>query len=200
MISRIQMIVLTCPTKIKIMGNNKSIKLNSGNIISIRKKLDHEITTAWHIIRAENVMSKKAIAAKRGSGKDLKALYNYITQMQAKRIKIKGMLMYLNMGITSFNMDDFKKTNNYSIFAACEAKEAIAQLKMIPTINPTEKSKKGLAGTGKKESFTSAKIASMLKSLQLDANKYDANMEKFNSNTNIEYSDELNDFTMYIAL
>lgn len=177
----------------------KSIKLYSNNIINIRKNLDTKITKYWKIIKAENVMSIKAAKAGMGSGLDLKALYNEITQLQAKRIKIKGMLMYLNMGTTTFNYDEFKKTNNYSIFAACEAKEAIAQLKMIPTINPTEKAKKGLKGTGKKETFTSAKIASLLKDLQLIANKHDADLEKFNKNTTIDIADSTDDFTAFMT-
>lgn len=169
-----------------------SIKLNSSNIINIRKSLSDKITKYWRTIRNENVMSNKAIKAGLGSGYDLKALYNEITQMAEKRIIIKGMLMYFNMGM-KFNYDEFKKSNNYSIFAACEVKEAIAQLKMIPTINPTEKAKKGLKGTGKKEIFTSAKIAQLLKDLQLKANKYDAELEKFNNNTTIELTDTLID-------
>lgn len=172
--------------------NKTSIKLNSSNIINIRKNLCDKITKYWRTIRNENVMSTKAVKAGLGSGYDLKSLYNEITQMAEKRILIKGMLMYLNMGLT-FNLDEFKKSNNYSIFAACEAKEAIAQLKMIPTINPTEKSKKGLKGTGKKETFTSAKIAQLLKDLQLKANKYDAEMEKFNADTTIEIPESISD-------
>ena len=170
--------------------NKTSTKLNSSNIINIRKNLCDKITKYWRTIRNENVMSTKAIKAGLGSGYDLKSLYNEITQMAEKRILIKGMLMYLNMGL-AFNLDEFKKSNNYSIFAACEAKEAIAQLKMIPTINPTEKSKKGLKGTGKKESFSSAKIAQLIKDLQLKANKYDAAMEEFNTKTTIDLNDDM---------
>lgn len=171
--------------------------MKSSDIINIRKNLDIEINKAWHIIRAENVMSNKEIKANCGSGKDLKALYNAITQMQQKRIKIKGMLMYLNMGYTEFNSNEFKKTNNYSIFAACEAKEAIAQLKMIPTINPTAKAKQTKSAANKKESFTAAKIASLIKNLQLEANKFDAAMEKFNTETEISIDDKsfINDIT-----
>lgn len=174
------------------MSNTKSIKLNSSNIINIRKSLCDKITKYWRTIRNENVMSTKAIKAGLGSGYDLKALYNEITQMAEKRIIIKGILMYLNMGL-AFDYDAFKKSNNYSIFAACEAKEAIAQLKMIPTINPVEKSKKGLKGTGKKESFSSAKIAQLIKDLQLKANKYDAELETFNKNTSIELNNTIAD-------
>lgn len=170
------------------MSKNVSIKLNSGDIIGIRKKLDAEILKSWKTIRGENIMSTKEIKAGLGSGKDLKALYNHITQMQEKRIKIKGMLMYLNMGITTFDNAAFEKTNNYSIFAACEAKEAIAQLSLIPTLNPIEKAKKGKSNMSKKETFTSAKIASLKKELQLKANKFDSAMEKFNNETSIDIS------------
>ena len=154
----------------------------------MRKKLDAEILKSWKTIRGENIMSTKEIKAGLGSGKDLKALYNYITQMQEKRIKIKGMLMYLNMGYTTFDFAAFEKTNNYNIFAACEAKEAITQLSLIPTLNPTEKAKKGKNNMSKKETFTSAKIASLKKELQLKANKYDSAMEKFNNETTIDIS------------
>lgn len=171
--------------------NKTSMKLNSSNIINIRKNLCEKITKYWRTIRNENVMSNKAIKAGLGSGYDLKSLYNEITQMANKRIVVKGMLMYLNMGMT-FNYDEFKKSNNYAIFAACEAKEAIAQLKMVPTINPVEKSEKGLKGTGKKETFSSAKIAQLIKDLQLKANKYDADLEKFNKTAEIEIPDALN--------
>lgn len=169
--------------------DKKTIKFKATDLINIRKSLDCEITKAWHTIRHENVMSNKAIKANLGSGKDLKALYNSIMQMQQKRIKVKALITSLNQGITSFDYEAFKKTNNYSIFAACEAKEAIAQLKMIPTINPTAKAKKTKDAAGKKETFTSAKIASLLKNLQLEANKYDAELEKFNNDTEIETTD-----------
>lgn len=96
----------------------KSMKLNSANIIAIRKNLDANINKYWRIIRAENLMSKKAVAAKQGSGLDLKGLYNQIMQMTEKRIMIKGILVALNTGVTTFSYEDFKKTNNYSIFAA----------------------------------------------------------------------------------
>lgn len=182
------------------MDKKNTVTLNSSAIINIRKKLDTDITKAWQTIRHENVMSIKEIKAGLGSGKDLKALYNSITQMQEKRIKIKGILNALNNGITTFNFEEFKATNNYSIFAACEAKEAIAQLKLVPTINPTLKAKKGAKGTGKIEQFaSSAKIAQLVKDLQLKANKYDANLEKFNNETSIDISGISEDFKEYIA-
>lgn len=167
--------------------------MTSKDIIAIRKNLDTEINKNWHIIRSENVMSKKAKSAGMGTGKDLKALLNLITQLQEKRIKIKAALCYLNMGL-EFNYNEFKKTNNYSIFAAGEAKEAIAQLKMIPTLDAATKAKKGLKNLPKTETFTSAKIASLIKDLQLTANKYDAAMEEFNSKTTIDLGNISGDF------
>lgn len=166
--------------------NKKSMKLNSANIISIRKNLDVTINKYWKIIRAENLMPKKAVAAKQGSGLDLKSLYNQIMQMTEKRIMIKGILVALNNGITTFSYEDFKKTNNYSIFAACEAKEAIAQLKMVKTLDPSTKAKKGLKAMPKREVFSSAKIAQLIHEHQLLANKFNSNLEKFNNDTSVE--------------
>jgi len=179
--------------------SKKSIELNSSNIINIRKNLDAEINKSWRIIRNENIMSNKDIKAGLGSGKDMKALYNHITQLMQKRIMIKGMLQCLNMGITKFNYEDFKKSNNFNIFAACEAKEAITQLKMIPTINPTEKAKKGKKGIGKTEGMTSAFIASKIHNHQLEADKHDAAMEKFNKETSIDISGISEEFENYLA-
>lgn len=163
----------------------KSIKLNSGKIINIRKNIDATKKKYWKIIRTTNLLSKKEI--KEGfRTHDLKTLYNEITQMAEKLVLVKGMLFYLNMGTTTFDKEAFKKTNNYSIFMACELKEIIAQLKMVPTLDPKTKSQKGLKAIGKDEVFTSAKIAALIKDLQLKANKYDANMEKFNNETEID--------------
>ena len=173
--------------------NKKSIKLNSANIISIRKNLDVTINKYWKIIRAENLMSKKAVAAKQGSGLDLKSLYNQIMQMTEKRIMIKGILVALNNGITTFSYEDFKKTHNYSIFAACEAKEAIAQLKMVKTLDPSTKAKKGLKAMPKREVFSSAKIAQLIHEHQLLANKFNSNLEKFNNDTSVEITGVITD-------
>lgn len=166
----------------------KSIKLNSGNIINMRDDINSKKKKYWSYIKSENLMSKKDI--KNGfRTHDLKNLYNEITQMADKLVYIKGMLFYLNMGITTFDKEAFKKTNNYSIFMACEMKEMIAQLKMIPTLDQKTKAQKGLKNIGKDEVFTSAKIASLIKELQLKANKYDTNMENFNNNTEITLDD-----------
>ena len=179
---------------------NKSIKLNSSKIIAIRKEIDDKKKKYWSYIKSENLMSKKEI--KNGfRTHDLKGLYNEITQMADKLVYIKGMLMYLNMGITTFNVEEFKKTNNYNIFMACEAKEAICQLKMIPTLDQKTKAQKGLKAMHKDEVFTSAKIAALIKDLQLQANKYDTNMEKFNDGTDITLDDAtVPMFEQYLAL
>lgn len=182
------------------MTNNKSIKLNASKILSIKKKIDQEITSFAHIIRDENVMSKKAKAAGQGSGKDLKALYNYIQQMRDKRIMLKGMIQYLNMGITTFNHEDFKKTNYFAIFAACEAKEDIALLKMIKTLDPKTKAQKGKKALASTETFSKEKISQLIHDQQLNANKYDTMLEKFNNETTIDISKYEDTFKEYLIL
>lgn len=178
----------------------KSIKLNAANTLSIKKKIDNDITKFSHIIRDENVMSKKAKAAGQGSGLDLKSLYNTIQQLRTKRIMLKGMIQYLNMGMTTFSYEDFKKTNYYAIFSACEAKEDITLLKMIKTLNPQIKAQKGKKNIGSVETFSKEKIAQLIHDQQLEANKFDAMLEKFNTDATIEISDdESNDFKEYIT-
>ena len=171
----------------------KSIKLNAANILSMKKKIDKTITDYSHIIRDENVMSKKAKAAGQGSGYDLKALYNTIQQLRNKRIMLKGMIQYLNMGTTTFNHDDFKKTNYYAIFSACEAKEDIALLKMIKTLNPQLKAQKGKKNIGSTETFSKEKIAQLIHDQQLEAYKFDAMLSKFNTDATIEIDDTTSD-------
>ena len=171
----------------------KSIKLNAANILSLKKKIDKTITDYSHIIRDENVMSKKAKASGQGSGYDLKALYNTIQQLRNKRIMLKGMIQYLNMGTTTFNYDEFKKTNYYAIFSACEAKEDITLLKMIKTLNPQLKAQKGKKNIGSTETFSKEKIAQLIHDQQLEANKFDAMLSKFNTDATIEIDDTTSD-------
>jgi hypothetical protein len=159
----------------------------------MKKKIDSEITKYSHIIRDENVMSKKAKAAGQGSGMDLKALYNTIQQMRSKRIMLKGMIQYLNMGTTTFNYENFKKTNYYAIFSACEAKEDITLLKMIKTLNPQLKAQKGKKNIGSIETFSKEKIAQLIHDQQLEANKYDAMLSKFNTDAMIELDDSISE-------
>ena len=177
----------------------KSIKLNSGKIITMRDDINSKKKKYWNYIKAENLLSKKEI--KNGyRTHDLKELYNEITQMADKLVYIKGMLFYLNMGQTTFDKEAFKKTNNYSIFMACELKEQIAQLKIIPTLNAKTKAQKGLKAMSKDEVFTSAKIAALIKDLQLKANKFDTDMENFNNNTEISIDESTSEmFTTDLA-
>lgn len=178
---------------------NKSIKLNAANILSIKKKIDNEITNNSHIIREENLISKKAKAAGMGSGKDLKTLYNYIQQMRSKRIMLKGMIQYLNMGETTFDFEEFKKTNYYAIFAACEAKENMTLLKMIKTLNPETKAQKGKKNLPMIETFSKEKIAQLIHDQQLEINKYNTMLEKFNTDSSIEINDTTDTFTEYLT-
>lgn len=86
----------------------KSIKLNSGKIINMRKDIDAKKKKYWSYIKSENLMSKKEIKAGLRTH-DLKALYNEITQMAEKLVYIKGMLFYLNMGTTTFDKEALRR-------------------------------------------------------------------------------------------
>ena len=176
-----------------------SIKFKAKDIINIREEICKKKKDYWTNIRNTNLLSTKEV--KEGYRKyDLKSLYNEIMQMSDKLVYIKGMLAALNMGQTKFDKDAFKKTNNYSIFMYTEYMEAIAQLKMIPTLDPATKAKKGgAAKMGKNEVFTSAKIASLIKELNLKAIKFKNNLETFNTNTEIDLGDSSEMFKNYIA-
>lgn len=169
--------------------------MNSKDIIIARKKLDETITKYWHIIKTENVMSTKAVKMGMGSGLDLKELYNQITQMSNTRIKLKLMLNAINNGISEFNYNEEKKKHYYTIFAASEEKEKLAHWKDIikKTIDPKEKARKGMKGTGKREIFSSAKITSLINAIQLDINKLDAKIEEYNNKTSIDFNTEIDD-------
>lgn len=176
--------------------NKKSIKFTSSNIISLRDEICKTKTRYWKIIKSENIMSNKEKKAGVGSGFDLKALHNQILQMTDKLIKTKLMLNAINNGVTKFDFDEAKKTHYYRIYKACELKEQLAHWEEIlkkHTLNPALKAKAGVKGLGKTEVFTSAKIASIKKNLQLEINKIDAEIAKFNENTTLEVIDD--DFT-----
>lgn len=183
------------------MNKNKSMKLSSKDIIITRDNICKTKTKYWRIIRSENVMSKKAKAAGMGSGFDLNRLHNEILQMSETLIKIKLMLNAINNGITKFNYEDAKKTHYYTIYAACEKKEQLAHWEEIlkkNTINPATKAKAGAKGTGKIETFTSAKIAAIKKKLTLEINKLDADIAKFNDSAELEIS-EIDDIKNYFT-
>jgi hypothetical protein len=102
------------------------------------------------------------------------------------------MLNAINNGVSSFNYEDEKKKHYYTIFAACEAKEQVAHWKDIikKTIDPKEKARKGMKGTGKREIFSSAKITSLIGNLQLEINNLDTKIENYNNNTSIDFNIE----------
>lgn len=184
---------------------SKSMKLSSKDIIATRDKLCAQKTHDWKIIISENVMPKKAIAnglGARGKGIDLNNLYNSILQTGEKLIKIKGMLQYLNMGTTTFNFDEFKKTHYYKIFLLSEKNELLSKLEELMkknTISPNAKAKAGKKGTGLDEVFSSAKITSMKKKLQLEINSIKTEIEEYNNNTTIDITSESEAFESMFA-
>lgn len=182
--------------------NKKSIKFTSKDIINLRDEICATKTRYWRIIKSENIMAKKAKAAGMGSGFDLNMLHNKILQMSDQLIKIKLMLQAINNGITTFNYEDAKKTHYYNIFKACELKEQLSHWEEIlkkSTISPAVKAKAGVKGTGKKETFTSAKITSIKKTLQLEINKVDAAIAKFNEETTLTVDDDTDISKLIVA-
>lgn len=171
------------------------IKLNSKDIISARENCDKTIAKYWGIITSENIISKKAKAAGLGSGLDLKELYNKILQLSQQRIKLKMMLNMINNNITDYSKLD-KTTNNYTIYAACEAKELKAKWQIIlksHTLNPIAKAKQTKSATTKIETFSKEKINALLAKIQLNINEYNTKLQKFNDETSLEIdSDTLN--------
>lgn len=182
--------------------NKKSINFTSKDIISARDNICKDKTRYWRIIKSENIMAKNAKKAGLGSGFDLKALYNTITQMADNLIKIKLMLNALNNGETKFDYDKAKKTHYYNIYKACELKEQLAHWEEIAkkhTLNPTAKKKAGKAGLSKTETFSIEKITAIKKNLQLEINKIDAAIAKFNNETTLEITDDDIDLTTLAA-
>lgn len=183
--------------------NKKSINFTSKNIINMRDNICKTKTKYWRIIKSENIISKKAKAAGLGTGYDLKALYNSITQMSENLIKIKLMLNAINSGITEFNFEEAKKTHYYNIYKACELKELLAHWEEIlkkHTLNPAAKAKAGKNGLSKIETFSSAKISAIIKKLQLDINAYDKKIADFNETASITVNDIDDSIEMNLAI
>lgn len=169
--------------------SKNTIKLNSKDIIAKRDQLSKDITKYWKIIKQQNVMAKKAVAAGLATY-DLNELHNKILQMSQQRIQCKLLLNAINNGITTY---EDKNIHYKTIYEANETKEQIAQWQMVlkkSTINPATKAKAGVKGTGKKETFTSAKITSMIKKLELQATALDKKIADFNDTTTIEVDEE----------
>lgn len=176
------------------------ISMNSKDIIQLRDNICKTKSKYWKIIKSENVMTKKAKKAGMGSGFDLFVLYNQITQLSDKLIKVKLMLNAINNGIKTFNFEEAKKTHYYTIYKACEQKELYVKWDDIlkhSALNPATKSKLGKANS-KIETFTAAKITSIKKKLQLEINKLDSEIQKFNDETTLEIEED-NDIKTLIA-
>lgn len=170
--------------------DNKTIKLSSKDIITKRDQLSKDITKYWKIIKQQNVMSKKAIAAGLATY-DLNHLHNQILQMSLQRIQCKLLLNAINNNIEQY--DDTTNIHYKTIFEANELKEQLAQWEIVlksSTINPATKAKAGAKGTGKKEIFSSAKITSIKKKLELQITALNKKIADFNDTTTIEVNAE----------
>ena len=71
---------------------------------------------------------------------------------------------------------------------------------MIKTLDPQTKAQKGKKTLAMKETFSKEKIAQLIHDQQLEANKFDAILSKFNTDTSIEIDETAtDDFKEYIA-
>lgn len=167
---------------------NKSIILNSTNIINTRDNLSKTISSYWKTIESTNLMSKKAV--KEGYRKyDLKSLYNTITQMATNRVKAKLLINAINSGIKKFDFANIKSDHYYHIYMLNELNEQKTHLTIVKakhTIDPATKAKAGKAGLGKDEVFTNAKCAQLIADLDIKIQALKADIETFNKQASIE--------------
>lgn len=165
------------------------MKFKSNNIIQTRDNISKDKAAFWHIIHNENIMSKKEKKAGMGSGYDLLALYNHITQLSESMVKMKLYLQAINTGYTNYN--DFKEKEEHwrDIFTLCEKKELWKGLGKIKTIDPTLKSKLGKKIT-QVESFSNQRVQQLRKNLQLEINALMTKITKFNDDMELEVGDE----------
>ena len=165
------------------------MKLKSNNIIQTRDNISMDKAAFWKIIQSENIMSKKAKKAGMGSGYDLAALYNKITQLSESMVNIKLYLQAINSGYTNFK--DFANAEHWkNIFTLCEKKELWKGLGKIKTIDPIIKSKKGKFIT-QVETFSSQKVAELRKKLQHENNTLTAKITEYNNNAELEIDFDL---------
>lgn len=186
--------------------NKKSINLDINALIAYRDNICKTKTKYWHIIKTENVISKKD--KKAGFGKyDLATLHNQIMQMSETLIKIKLMINMINMNTDiskpiSFDFEEAKKSHYYNIFKASELKEQFTHwddIQKKATINPAIKAKAGAKGTGKIETFSFQKIKAMKDKLQLAINDTDKKIADYNNKAILTITDGEIDMTAFAA-
>lgn len=175
------------------MDKNKSIILNTTNIIDTRDKLSKTISSYWKIIERTNLMT--FAEAKKYRNYDLKALHNKITQMAKTRIKMKLMLNAINSGQTTFDMNNIENSHYYTIYALNELNEQKTHLGIIlskHTINPAAKAKAGKKNN-KSEIFNHAKLSSMINKLDIQIEDLKMKIINFNKDAKITISNADND-------
>lgn len=157
-------------------------KIKSTDIIANREKYDKDIKKMWNIIRTENIIDKNTTR-----NYDMKALLNAITEMSNNRIQTKLDSMAINLGLKS--RKDFPKESIYPIiYTLSEKNEYLVQLGLIPTINPSLKTKLGKKKLFKTEEITAGFITKLKNKLQLEINSLKKKLEDFNSNAELDIS------------
>lgn len=179
---------------------NKSIIINSKDIINTRDNLSKNISSYWKTIERMNLLSKKE--AEKFRTMDLKAMYNQITQMAINRVKSKLLLNAINSNIKDFDMKNIKDTHYYTIYMLNELNEQKTHLGLLLSkhcINPSAKAKAGKASV-KSEIFTHAKLTSLIAKIDTQIEVYKDKIDKFNSTASITVTlDDADSYTDTIA-
>jgi hypothetical protein len=71
---------------------------------------------------------------------------------------------------------------------------------MIKTLDPKTKAQKGKKALASTETFSKEKISQLIHDQQLNANKYDSLLEKFNNDTTIDITKYEDTFKEYLIL
>lgn len=150
--------------------------------IKQRDELSIEIAKYWDIISKQNVMPR---ALKRTH--DLKALYNEILLMGARRAMAKWKLTAINMGYKSFK--DVPTDHQHVIYKLGELQEVKVKLERLQTINPVLKAKKGKKGLNKTEELTFNWVKARIKEIDLQIITLKDKISKFNEDTEFDDSE-----------
>lgn len=171
-------------TSIYLLGDK-----NKGKIGRI-KEISNEITFYWNKIKEENIIPN---GAKRNY--DLKNLLTLITTLSEERILLKMYMQCINMGYKKFS--ELPNDNNYlNIFTLCEKNEQLFHLNKIKTIDPKLKRSKGKKNLSTNEELTSDYLNNLKKKLQLEINKLNNDITKFNESAELNIEEPAKSFAV----
>lgn len=159
--------------------------MKSNEIIATRDKLSKEITNYWTIIKSENLVEK---THKRMY--DMKSTLKAIEKKAHERITMKLYLQCINMGYKKAS--DLPATSLFpTIFELSEITEQYVQLGLIPTLDPSLKSKKGKKNLSKSEELTSQYIKNLRDNLMLKIIELKKKITEYNDNAELDITKPL---------